>query len=187
MKKSGNTPVRDPPALGGGADRAPSAALRDRLRFRGFAGVGEFDAARRALMVTRGQPISMADIEGVLRLAQVSVPLPEAEDEPDAAVRRLLAKAARRGPEPWLVESAALIQALIIFITTDNVTGICLTLDNLLRKGWRPLITDLHKRINAMLQSNVPPADLTVLGPGARELVERVTGMAFPKRQHRKK
>src|SRR4051812_49359804 len=64
-------------------------------------GLGPFDATRRALMVVRGGPISMTDIEGLLRLAQMSVPLPKASDEPNAAERRLFAKAARRGPERW--------------------------------------------------------------------------------------
>src|SRR5262245_60071632 len=74
--------------------------------FLGF-DLGPFDATRRALMIVRGGPISMSDIEGVLRLAQVSVPLPEANDEPNAAERRLFAKAQRQRPEPWLVQSAA--------------------------------------------------------------------------------
>ncbi|MFL5140316.1 MAG: hypothetical protein ACJ8C9_16905 [Microvirga sp.] len=135
--------------------------------FRRF-GLGPFDAARRALLVVRSGPISMADIEGVLRLAQTSVPLPEAEDEPNAAERRLFAKAARQRPEPWLLQSSAFIQTLVISVRTDNVTGACLCLDNLLALGWRPVITGLHERISRMLESNVPPADLTSLGPAAR-------------------
>ena len=38
-----------------------------------------------------------------------------------------------------------------------------------------------------MLKSNIPPADLAALGPQARKLVERLTGVEFPKRRHRKK
>src|SRR5262245_33161423 len=120
--------------------------------FLGF-GLGPFDAARRALMVVKADaPITMADIEGVLRLSQVSVPLPEVADEPNAAERRLFAMAKRQHPEPWLVQCAAFIQGLIIFLGTGNVTGACMCLDNLLL------------RIEAVLQSNVPPADLTALG-----------------------
>jgi hypothetical protein len=154
--------------------------------FLGF-GVGPFDAARRALMVVKGGPITMADIEGVLRLSQVSVPLPEIADEPNAAERRLFALAKRQRPEPWLVQCAAFIQGLIIFLATGNVTGACMCLDNLLLRGWRPVLAGLAERIETMLQSNVPPADLTALGPQARKLVERLTGAPFPKRRHRKK
>src|SRR6516164_288391 len=77
--------------------------------FLGF-GLGPFDATHRALMVVRGGPISMSDIMGALRLSQVSVPLPEAKDEPNAAERRLFAMVKRQRPEPWLVECSAFIQ-----------------------------------------------------------------------------
>jgi hypothetical protein len=154
--------------------------------FLGF-GLGPFDAARRALLVVRGGPISMADIEGVLRLSQVPIPLPEVKDEPNAAERRLFATAQRQRPEPWLIESSAFIQGLIIFIGSSNITGSCICLDNLLKRGWRPVLAGLAERISTMLKGNVPPADLTALGPQARELVERLTGMKFPKRRHRKK
>jgi hypothetical protein len=154
--------------------------------FLGF-GLGPFDATRRALMVVRGEAVTMSDVMGVLRLSQVSVPLPEAQDEPNAAERRLLAVAKRQGPEPWLVECSALIRGLIIFMGTGNVTGACLCLDNLLVRGWRPVLAGLNERIEAMLKSNVPPTDLTALGPQARKLVERLTGVKTPKRLHRKK
>jgi hypothetical protein len=124
---------------------------------------------------------------GVLRLSQVSVPLPEVKDEPNAAERRLFATAKRQRPEAWLVESSALIQGLIIFMGTRNLTGACLCLDNLLLRGWRPVLAGLAERIETMLRSNIPPADLTELGPGARKLVERLTGEKLPKRRHRKK
>jgi hypothetical protein len=125
--------------------------------FLGF-GAGPFDAANRSLMVVRGGSINMSDIMGVLRLSQVSVPLPEVKDEPNAAERRLFATAKRQRPESWLVESSALIQGLIIFIGTHNLTGACMCLDNLLLRGWRPVLAGLAKRIETMLQSNIPPA-----------------------------
>jgi hypothetical protein len=155
--------------------------------FLGF-GLGPFDATNRALMVVRGGSISMADIEGVLRLSQMSVPLPEAKDEPNAAERRLFATAKRQRPEPWLVECSAFIQGLIIFTGPPvNVTGSCLCLDHLLLRGWRPVLAGLAERIETTLKSNIPPADLAALGPQARKLVERLTGAKFPKRRHRKK
>ena len=174
--------------------RPPVPIERDPQRFEiaawwaflGF-GIGPFGAARRALIVVKGGPISMADIEGVLRLSQVSVPLPEAKDEPNAAERRLFAMAKRRRPEPWLVECSAFIQGLIIFVNTGNITGACICLDNLLLRGWRPVLAGLAERIETTLKSNIPPADLAAFGPQARKLVERLTGVKFPKRRHRKK
>lgn len=155
--------------------------------FLGF-GIGPFDAARRALLAVKGGPISMDDITGVLRLSQVPVPLPEAKDEPQAAERRLFAMAKRQRAEPWLVECSAFIQGLIIFMSSPvNITGACTCLDNLLLRGWRPVLTGLHERIETMLKSNIPPADLAALGPDARKLVERLTGVKFPERRHRKK
>ena len=154
--------------------------------FLGF-GLGPFDATNRALMIVRGNSISMSDIMGVLQLSQMSVPLPEVKDEPNAAERRLFATANRQRPEQWLVEGSALIQALIIFIGAGNSSGACLCLDNLLLRGWRPVLVGLAERIETMLKSNVPPADLTALGPQARKLVERLTGVKFPKRRHRRK
>jgi hypothetical protein len=155
--------------------------------FLGF-GLGPFDAAKRALMVVRGSSISMDDIMGVLRLSQVPVPLPEVKDEPNAAERRLFATAKRQRPEPWLVECSAFIQGLIIFMSPPvNVTGACMCLDNLVLRGWWPVLAGLHERIETMLESNIPPADLLALGPQARKLVERLAGVKFPKRRHRKK
>lgn len=155
--------------------------------FLGF-GIGPFDAARRALLAVKGGPISMDDITGALRLSQVPVPLPEAKDEPQAAERRLFATAKRQRAEPWLVECSAFVQGLIIFMNSPvNITGACMCLDNLLLRGWRPVLTGLHERIETMLKSNIPPADLAALGPDARKLVERLTGVRFPERRHRKK
>jgi hypothetical protein len=94
---------RQPVPIERHAQRFEIACIR---AFLGF-GLGPFDATRRALLVVKGGPISMADIEGVLRLSQAAIPLPEAADEPNAAERRLFAKAARREPEPWLLESSA--------------------------------------------------------------------------------
>jgi hypothetical protein len=183
---------RKPGAKRGGSRPAPIERHPRRFEiaciwaFLGF-GVGPFDAARRALVVVKGGSISMADIEGVLRMSQVCVPLPESVDEPNAAERRLFAMAKRRRAELWLVQSSAFIQGLIIFVQTRNVTGACMCLDNLLLRGWRPVIAGLAERIETMLQSNVPPAGLAELGPEARQLVERVTGVKFSKRPHRKK
>ena len=173
--------------------RPPVPIERDSQRFEiaciwaflGF-GLGPFDATKRALMVVRGGPISMSDIMGVLRLSQVSVRLPEAKDEPNAAERRLFAMAKRRRPEPWLVECSAFIQGLIVFVRTGNITGACICLDNLLLRGWRPVLAGLVERIETTLKGNIPPADLAALGPQARKLVERLTGVKFPKRRHRK-
>ena len=102
------------------------------------------------------------------------------------AERRLFAMAKRQEPEQWLVESSAFIQGLILFIATRRVIGACTCLDNLWARGWGPVLTGLHERIETMLRSNVPPADLATLGPDARKLVERLTGLKFPKRRHRK-
>jgi hypothetical protein len=153
--------------------RRPALIERDPQRFEiaciwaflGF-GLGLFDAARRALLIVRGGPITMADVVGTLRLSQASIPLPEVKDEPQAAERELFALAKRQRPEPWLVDCSAFIQGLIIFIGTGNVTGACICLDNLLVRGWRPVLTGLHERIETMLKSNVPPADLAALGAG---------------------
>lgn len=160
--------------------------LASMLAFLGFR-CGPFDAAHRALILVRGGTVTMSDVMGVLRLSQVHIPLPEVKDEPDAAERRLWAALKRRGAEPWLVESSAFIQGLIVFLGTGNITGACLCLDNLQARGWRPVLTGVAERIEAMLKSNLPPADLAALGPQARQLVERLTGVPFPKRRHRKK
>jgi hypothetical protein len=150
-------------------------------------GCGPFDAARRSLMVVKGGPITLEDIEGVLRLSSVQLSLPEVDDEPNAIERRLSAKAKGQPPWPWLVESSALIQGLIVFIGTRNLYGACLCLDNLVLRGWRPVLTGLTERVETALKSNVPPADLATLGPDARALVERLTGVPLPRRPHRKK
>jgi hypothetical protein len=173
---------RPPTSIKGHPQRFEIACI---WAFLGF-GLRPFDATYRALVVVRGTSITVSDVMGVLRLSQVSVPLSEVNDEPNAAERRLFATAKRQAPQQWLVESSAFIQGLIIFIGTGNVTGACLCLDNLLLRGWQPVLAGLAERIETMLKSNVPLADLTVLGPQARKLVERLTGAGFSKR-HRKK
>src|SRR5262245_43974005 len=78
-------------------------------------GCGHFDAARRALIVVKGGPITIEDIEGVLRIASAEIPLPPPNpDEPDAGLRRLAAKAQRAQARrsPWLLNSSLLIQAM---------------------------------------------------------------------------
>jgi hypothetical protein len=79
------------------------------------------------------------------------------------------------------------LQGLITFVGTSNTTGVCIALDGLDELGWRPVLMGLAKRIETALGSNLAPADLTALGPDARNLVERLTGVKFPKRRHRKK
>lgn len=147
-----------------------------------------FDAARRALLAVKGGPITQEDIEGVLQRASATVPLPPFDpDDPDKGLRRFAAKAWRARPEPWLVYSAALVQGLITFIRASNTTGIAVAYDELLKLGWGSVIMGLVQRVEAALGSNLPPGDLTALGPEARKLVERLSGVKFPKRRHRKK
>jgi hypothetical protein len=75
--------------------------------FLGF-GCGPFDAARRALMVVRGDAITMSDVMGVLRLSQVTVPRRDARSrahhEPrqpvPATVSSALSSVLKRKP-PW--------------------------------------------------------------------------------------
>src|SRR3954449_13541747 len=62
---------RPPGAMGPGERPPPGVEIACVWAFRRF-GLGPFDAARRALLVVRSGPISMADIEGVLRLAHTS-------------------------------------------------------------------------------------------------------------------
>ena len=138
--------------------------------------VGQFDAARRALLVVKGRDITMEDVEGVWRLATAEIPPLDGKDEPDARLRRLSAKAKRQKPSEWLVASSALIQALMLFMRTKNVTGSSAALDALIGLGWRPVIQDLAKRIEAALQSNLPPADLEKLSPAARRLLAELGG-----------
>jgi hypothetical protein len=134
-------------------------------------GLGAFGAARRALLAVGGGPITLQDFEGVLQLASATIPLPPFDQlDPDKGLRQLAAKARRARPEPWLVNSAALVQGLIIFVGTSNMTGICLALDGLDRLGWRPVIMGLAQRIEAALRSNLPPADLETLSPAVRRL-----------------
>jgi hypothetical protein len=150
-------------------------------------GCGPFDAARRALLAVKGGPITLEDIEGVLQRASATVPLPPFDpDGPDEGLRRFAAKAWRAKPEPWLVYSAGLVQGLITFIRANNIVGIAVAYDGLLRLGWGPTLMGLVRRVEAALGSNLPPADLAALGPKARKLLER-QGVKFPKRRHRKK
>jgi hypothetical protein len=140
-------------------------------------GLGSFDAARRALLAVKGGPITLQDIEGVLQMASATIPLPPADQsEPDKGLRRLAAKAKRAKPEPWLVNSATLVQGLIAFVGTSNMTGICLTLDGLEKLGWRPIIMGLAARIETALRSNLPPADLETLSPAVRRLLADLRG-----------
>jgi hypothetical protein len=135
-------------------------------------GLGAFDAARRALLAVRGGAITLQDVGGLLQMATATIPLPPYDElDPDRGLRRLAAKARRARPEPWLVNSATLVQGLIVFVGTSNMTGICLTLDGLDRLGWRPVIMGLAERIEAALRSNLPPADLATLSPAVRRLL----------------
>jgi hypothetical protein len=136
-------------------------------------GCGPFDAARRALLATSNGPITLEDVEGVLVMASATIPLPQPfdPDDPDKGLRRLSAKAQRAKPSRWLIESAALLQGVITFITSNNVAGICDTGDALIRLGWGPTIMALAQRLEVALKSNLPPADLDKLSPAARRLL----------------
>src|SRR5262249_48876309 len=136
-------------------------------------GFGPFDAARRALLVTKSGPFSMADVEGVLVLASTTVGLPQPFDplDPDKGLRRLSAKAKHADPSDWLVHSSALVRAVMTFISTDNMTGVATACDGLIRLGWGPTIMGLVERIATALKSNLPPADLDQLSPGVRRLL----------------
>jgi hypothetical protein len=139
-------------------------------------GFGSFDAARRALLVTKGGPITLEDIEGVLVRASVAIPLPQPFDpiDPDRGLRALTAKAKRAKPAPWLVASSGLIRGLIRFIADGNMTAIAVTYDGLIKLGWGETILGLADRIERALQSNLPPGDLDALSPAARKLVARL-------------
>ena len=136
-------------------------------------GLGKFDAARRALLATKGGPITLEDIEGVLVRASATIPLPQPFDpeDPDKGLRRLSAKAKRAKPSEWLIISSGLVQALITFIATNNMTGIATACDGLMKLGWGPTIMGLAQRIEAALGSNLPPADLAKLSPAVRRLL----------------
>jgi len=136
-------------------------------------GLGKFDAARRALLATKGGPITLEDIEGVLIRATATIPLPQPfdPDDPDKGLRRLSAKAQRAKPSPWLINSAGLVQGVIMFIASNNTTGICLAYDGLIKLGWGPTIMGLAQRIEAALRSNLPPADLDKLSPAVRRVL----------------
>jgi hypothetical protein len=144
-------------------------------------GCGPFDAARRALLAVKSGPITVDDIEGVLHRASATIPLPPFDpDDPDKGLRRLAAKARGARPEPWLICSARLLLDLMRFIRTDNMLGIAVAYDWLIRLGWGPTIAGLVQRVEAALGSNLPPADLTALGTAARKLMKRA-GVRFPK------
>jgi hypothetical protein len=136
-------------------------------------GLGKFDAGRRALLAIRGGPITLEDVEGMLIRASATIPLPQPFDraDPDKGLRRLSAKAQRAKPSPWLINSAGLVQGLITFIASNNMTGVCLAYDGLLRLGWAPTIRGLADRIEIALQSNVPPAEIEKLTPAVRRLL----------------
>jgi hypothetical protein len=131
-------------------------------------GFSSFEAARYALLV-EGGPITIEDIEGVLRRASATVPLPPFDpDDPDKGLRRLAAKARRTKPTPWLVHSVAFVQGLIIFIANDNITGFQVARRALLGLGWKEIIAGVEQRVGTALGSNLPPADLERLSPAAR-------------------
>jgi hypothetical protein len=136
-------------------------------------GFGKFDAARRALLATKGGPITMEDIEGVLRRASATIPLPQPfdPDDPDKGLRRLSAKAQRTRPTEWLIVSSGLVRGLITFIVNNNMTGICLAFDGLIKLGWGPTILGFVDRIDAALKSNLPPAEIAKLSPAVRRLL----------------
>src|SRR5262249_54963030 len=139
-------------------------------------GFGPFDAARRALLATKGGPITLQDIKGVLVMASATIPLPQPFDpaDPDKGLRRLSAKARRAKPAPWLVTSAGLVHVLIRFTTDNNMTGVAVACDGLLRLGWGPTIMGLAERVEAALKSNLPPADLNELSPAVQRLLARL-------------
>ena len=136
-------------------------------------GFGPFDAARRALLVTKGGPFTMADVEGVLVMASAQIPLPQPFDplDPQKGLRRLSAKAKRTRPSEWLIFSSALLQALIKFVTINNMIGIATASDGLIRLGWGPTIMGLVERIETALKSNLSPADFDKLSPAVRRLL----------------
>jgi hypothetical protein len=136
-------------------------------------GLGKFYAARSALLATKGGPITLEDIEGVLVRASATIPLPQPFDpeDPDKGLRRLSAKAQRAAPSPWLINSASLVQGLITFIAAGNMIGVCLAYDGLLRHGWGPVILGLADRIEAALKSNLPLAEIEKLSPAVRRLL----------------
>jgi len=138
-------------------------------------GFSSFNASRLALLVTdvEGGPITIEDIEGLLSKASATIPLPRPYDPDDRfkGERRLAAKAMRAEPEFWLVNSAGLVHALITFIRNKNMTGVCLTLDGLLKLGWGPIIMGFAKRVEAALGTNLPPAEFEILSPAVRRLL----------------
>jgi hypothetical protein len=140
-------------------------------------GLGKFDAARRALFATRGGPITLEDIEGVLQRASATIPLPQPfdPDDPDKGLRRLSAKAQRARPSRWLILSAGLVQGVITFIASGNTVGICVAYDGLLKLGWGPVILGLADRIETALKSNLAPADLGKLSPTVRSVLVSLT------------
>ena len=105
--------------------------------------------------------------------ASATIPLPQPFDpeDPDKGLRRLSAKAKRAKPSEWLIISSGLVQALITFIATNNMTGIATACDGLMKLGWGPTIMGLAQRIEAALGSNLPPADLAKLSPAVRRLL----------------
>jgi hypothetical protein len=156
---------------------SPAVGLRKNTSMVSAQNFSSFNASRLALLATdvEGGPLTVEDIEGVLRKASATIPLPPFDQlDPDKGLRRLAAKAKRAKPEPWLINSAGLLQGLITFIRTNNMTGICLTLDGLDRLGWRPVLMGLTKRMEAALGFNLPPADLEKLSPAVRRLLAKL-------------
>ena len=130
-----------PPA----GDFKPFRVALDRHR-RAFTGMGldSFPAARLALLVVKGGPITREDIEGALNKESATIPLPPFDpDDPDKGLRQLAEKAKRQRPSKWLVNSVALIQGLIIFIFGGNVIDMKATVNALNTLGWRSVTVDL--------------------------------------------
>jgi hypothetical protein len=63
------------------------------------------------------------------------------------------------------------VHVLLVFIRTNNMTGIKFAYDGLLKLGWGPIIMGLANRVEAALKSNLPPADLEKLSPAVRRLL----------------
>ena len=146
---------------GASRGRPPVPIERDPQRFEKAAwwafredGCGPFDAARRALLAVKGGPISVADVEGVMHRASATIPLPPFDpDDPDKGLRRLAVRAFRAKPEPWLINSAGLVQGLITFIRANDMIGVAVCYDGLIKLGWGPTISGLVERIEVALGS----------------------------------
>jgi hypothetical protein len=163
--------------------RPPVPIERDKQKFEiacclAFVGTGfgKFEAARYALLAIGGGPITLEDVEGVLRKASAKIPLPQpfSPDDPDKGLRRLSAKAQHAKRSPWLITSVGLLRELIKFIVRDDEKGMWIALHGLNDLGWGPVIVDLTSRIEATFGSNLPPADIEKLSPAGRRLLAKL-------------